>query len=148
MKKTLIYIIGLVAIFGCNKVDLISGSSDKDAIVFDNVQTKAIVNSADQILSMGVLAQMNLGDEDKQEAGSNSYIMLLDNEHVSRTSPSAPWTYEHTRYWVTDRVYHFFAVWPYSGDSESPVTNVSSVAGDGPYAYSVTLVTGDSESPE
>ena len=141
MKKTLIYIIGLVAIFGCNKVDLISGTSDKDAIVFDNVQTKAIVNSADQILSMGVMAQMNLGDEDKQEAGSNSYIMILDNEHVSRTSPSAPWTYEHTRYWVTDRVYHFFAVWPYSGDSESPVTNVSSVAGDGAYAYSVTFDT-------
>ena len=126
---------------GCSDVDLISGSSDKDAIVFDNVQTKAVVSSADQILSMGVLAQMNLGDEDKQEVGSNSYIMILDNEHVSRTSPSAPWTYEHTRYWVTDRAYHFFAVWPYSGDPESPVSNVSSVAGDGAYAYSVTFDT-------
>ena len=131
----------MASLVGCSDVDLISGSSDKDAIVFDNVQTKAVVSSADQILSMGVLAQMNLGDEDKQEAGSNSYIMILDNEHVSRISPSAPWTYENTRYWVTDRVYHFFGVWPYSGDPESPVTNVSSVAGDGAYAYSVTFDT-------
>ena len=131
----------MASFVGCSDVDLISGSSDKDAIVFDNVQTKAVVSSADQILSMGVLAQMNLGDEDKQEVGSNSYIMILDNEHVSRTSPSAPWTYEHTRYWVTDRAYHFFAVWPYSGDPESPVSNVSSVAGDGAYAYSVTFDT-------
>lgn len=131
----------MASLVGCSDVDLISGSSDKDAIVFDNVQTKAIVNSADQILGMGVLAQMNLGDEDKQEAGSNSYIMILDNEHVTRTSPSAPWTYENTRYWVTDRVYHFFAVWPYSGDPDSPISNVSSVAGDGAYAYSVTFDT-------
>ena len=131
----------MASFVGCSDVDLISGNSDKDAIVFDNVQTKAVVSSADQILSMGVLAQMNLGDEDKQEAGSNSYIMILDNEHVTRTSPSAPWTYENTRYWVTDRVYHFFGVWPYSGDPDSPVTSVSSVAGAGAYAYSVTFDT-------
>ena len=131
----------MASLVGCSDVDLISGSSDKDAIVFDNVQTKAVVSSADQILGMGVLAQMNLGDEDKQEEGSNSDIMILDNEHVTRTSPSAPWTYENTRYWVTDRVYHFFGVWPYSGDPDSPVTNVSSVAGDGAYAYSVTFDT-------
>ena len=62
---------------------------------------------------MGVLAQMNLGNEDKNEAGSNSYTMILENEEVSRTDSSAPWTYEHTRYWATDRVYHFFAVYPY-----------------------------------
>ena len=131
----------MASVISCSDVDLISGSSDRDAIVFDNVQTKAVVSSADQILGMGVLAQMNLGDEDKQEAGSNSYIMILDNEHVTRTSPSEPWTYENTRYWVTDRVYHFFGVWPYSGDADSPVTNVSSVAGDGAYAYSVTFDT-------
>lgn len=131
----------MASLVGCSDVDLISGSSDRDAIVFDNVQTKAVVSSADQILGMGVLAQMNLGDEDKQEEGSNSYIMILDNEHVTRTSPSAPWTYENTRYWVTDRVYHFFGVWPYSGDPDSPVTSVSSVAGDGAYAYSVTFDT-------
>ena len=131
----------MASLVGCSDINLISGNSDKDAIVFDNVQTKAVVSSADQILSMGVLAQMNLGDEDKQEEGSNSYIMILDNEHVTRTSPSEPWTYEHTRYWVTDRVYHFFGVWPYSGETDSPVTNVSSVSEDGAYAYSLTFDT-------
>lgn len=148
MKKALIFIIGLAAIFGCNKVEFVSGNSDKDAIVFDNVQTKAVVSSADQILSMGVLAQMNLGVEG--ESGYNKYVMLLDNEHVSRTSPFDPWTYENTRYWVTDRAYHFFAVWPYSGDPDSPVTNVSSVAtpNNGEYSYSVTFTTPDDAKQE
>ena len=113
------------------------------AIVFDNIQTRTVVNGADDILRMGVFAQMNLGDEDKQEAGSNDFIMLLENEDVSRTGLDAPWTYDNTRYWVTDRVFHFFAVWPYSGENSS-VTNVKSiapVAGKGAYGYSVTFET-------
>ena len=113
------------------------------AIVFDDIQTRTVVNGADDILRMGVFAQMNLGDEDVQETGSNDFIMLLENEDVSRTSSTAPWTYEHTRYWVTDRVFHFFAVWPYSGENSS-VTNVKSiapVAGKGAYGYSVTFET-------
>lgn len=114
------------------------------AIVFDDIQTRTVVNGADGILRMGVFAQMNLGDEDVQEAGSNDFIMLLENENVSRTSSTAPWTYDNTRYWVTDRVFHFFAVWPYSGENSS-VTNVKSiapaVAGESAYGYSVTFET-------
>ena len=131
----------MASFVGCSDVSPVSDDSDRRAIVFDNVQTKTLITSADELLGMGVIAQMNLGDEDKQEEGSNEYAILLENEFVSRTSQSEPWTYENTRYWVTDRVYHFFAVWPYSGEDESPVTNVSSVAGDGPYAYSVTFDT-------
>ena len=113
-------------------------------IVFDDIQTRTVVNGADDILRMGVFAQMNLGDEDVQEAGSNDFIMLLENEDVSRTSLDDPWTYDNTRYWVTDRVFHFFAVWPYSGENSS-VTNVKSiapaVAGESAYSYSVTFET-------
>ena len=113
-------------------------------IVFDDIQTRTVVNGADDILRMGVFAQMNLGDEDVQEAGSNDFIMLLENEDVSRTSLDDPWTYDNTRYWVTDRVFHFFAVWPYSGKNSS-VTNVKSiapaVAGESAYSYSVTFET-------
>lgn len=112
------------------------------AIVFDDIQTRTVVNGADDILRMGVFAQMNLGDEDAQETGSNDFIMLLENEDVSRTSLDAPWIYENTRYWVIDRVFHFFAVWPYSGENSS-VTNVKSVGGTGTgaYGYSVTFET-------
>ena len=116
------------------------------AIVFDDIQTRTVVSVADDILRMGVFAQMNLGDEDAQDAesnGSNDFIMLLENEDVSRTGLDAPWTYDNTRYWVTDRVFHFFAVWPYSGENSS-VTNVKSiapVAGKGAYGYSVTFET-------
>ena len=142
MKKIFISIIAVAAVFNlcsCSK-ELNDNPDSRKAIVFSDVQTRAIVSSADEILSMGVLAQMNLGDKDQQEAGSNSYTMILENEKVSRTNSSAPWTYEHTRYWVTDRVFHFFAVWPYSGENSS-VTNVSSVAGDGAYGYRVTIET-------
>ena len=142
MKKIFISIIAVAAVFNlcsCSK-ELNDNPDSRKAIVFSDVQTRAIVSSADEILSMGVLAQMNLGDEDQQEAGSNSYTMILENEKVSSTNSSAPWTYEHTRYWVTDRVFHFFAVWPYSGENSS-VTNVSSVAGDGSYGYRVTFET-------
>ena len=114
------------------------------AIVFDDIQTRTVVNGADDILRMGVFAQMNLGDEDVQEAGSNDFIMLLENEDVSRTGLDDPWTYDNTRYWVPDRVFHFFAVWPYSGENPS-VTNVKSiapaVAGESAYGYSVTFET-------
>lgn len=152
MKKFFISIMVVAAMLNlcsCSK-ELIDKPDSEEAIVFNNVQTRDIVNSADDIFSMGVFAQMNLGDVDKGEAGSNDYIMLLDNEHVSRISPEAPWTYEHTRYWVADRVYHFFAVWPFSGDNPSSVTNVSSVAGtgNGAYGYSVTFETPDTADQE
>ena len=125
----------------CSK-ELNDTPDSRKAIVFDNTQVRAVVNSADEILSMGVFAQINLGDVEKSEAGSNDYIMLLENEHVSRVNAESPFTYEHTHYWVPDRVYHFFAVWPFSGDNPS-VTNVSSVAGtvDGAYGYTVTFET-------
>ena len=146
MKKFFISIMVVAVMLNlcsCSK-ELIDKPDSEEAIVFSNVQTRDIVNSADDILSMGVFAQMNLGDVDKGEAGSDSYIMLLDNEHVSRISPEAPWTYEHIRYWVPDRLYHFFAVWPYINAKDNTcVTNVSSVAGDdgGAYGYSVTFDT-------
>lgn len=146
MKKAFTYICLCAAVVGCSKVDLVSGNSDEDPIVFDNVQTKAIVSGADEILSMGVLAQMNLGSEG--DPAYEDYIMLLDNEHVHRANASSPWTYENTRYWVTDRTYHFFAVWPYSGAANSPVTNLSSVATDGAYGYSVTFNTPDAADQE
>ena len=145
MKRFFISIMVVAAMLNlcsCSK-DIIDEPNSQKAIVFDNIQTRAVVKDANDILRMGVFAQMNLGDDDKQEDGSNSFIMLLENEDVKRVSDSADWTYEHTRYWVTDRVFHFFAVWPYSGENSS-VTNVKSIApatGEGAYGYSVTFKT-------
>ena len=142
MKKFFILIIAVAAMlnFSSCSDEQIDKPSPKTAIVFNDVQTRAIVNSADDILSMGVFAQMNLGDDAKQEPGSNDFIMLLENEHVKRDNLDTDWTYDNTRYWVADRIFHFFAVWPYSGENSS-VTNVSSVEGAGAYGYSVTFET-------
>ena len=148
MKKILISIMAVTAMFNlsaCSKElndDPEVNPDSEKAIVFDNVQTRGIVTSADELLSMGVFAQRN------NVTGSNSYKMILENEKVYRETSSDPWTYENTRYWARDCEYHFFAVWPYSGEVNSPVTNPSSVTGDGPYSYSVTFETpqaGDQE---
>lgn len=144
MKKFFISIMVVTAMLNlcsCSN-EIIDKPCREKAIVFNNIQTRDIVDSADDILSMGVFAQMNLGNEAKQEPGSNDFIMLLENEHVSRVDadPSTLWTYENTCYWVADRIFHFFAVWPYSGENSS-VTNVSSVEGAGAYGYSVTFET-------
>lgn len=80
----------MASFVGCSDVSPVSDDSDRSVIVFDNVQTRELITSPDQLLSMGVIAQMNLGDEDKQEEGSNDYAVLLENEHVSRTSTSEP----------------------------------------------------------
>ena len=149
MKKIFISIISVAAMLNlcsCSEeVNDVPGS--RKAIVFNDVQTRGLINSADSILSMGVFAQMNLGDIDEGEVGSDSYFLLLDNERVWRTDSSTPFTYEHTHYWITDRLYHFFAVWPYSGD-QSYVTNVESVAGDGAYGYTVTFETPEAADQE
>ena len=130
----------------CSK-EFINQPESEKAIAFNDVQTRGMINSADELFSMGVFAQMNLGNEGK--AGSDNYIMLLENEHVSREDIASPWTYEHTRYWIADRVYHFFAVWPYSGDEgKSYVSNVKSVAGDGAYGYTVTFETPEAADQE
>lgn len=146
MKKIFISIMAVASVLNlcsCSN-EVIEVPDAEKAIVFDNIQTRTVVNGADDILRMGVFAQMNLGDEDVQEDGSNDFIMLLENEDVSRTGLDDPWTYDNTRYWVTDRVFHFFAVWPYSGENSS-VTNVKSiapaVAGESAYGYSVTFET-------
>ena len=134
----------MLTLSSCNNEPIDKQSNSSKAIVFDNVQTKAgvsgIVDGADKILRMGVFAQMNLGDIEKGEDGCNNYVMLLENENVWRDGVSAPWTYEHTRYWVTDRVYHFFAVWPYSEECDS-ITNVSTIPSDEAHGYSVIFDT-------
>lgn len=142
MKKIFISIFAVAAMLNlCSCSNEINDKPcSEKAIVFNNIQTRGIVDSANDIFSMGVFAQMNLGDDAKQEPGSNDFIMLLENERVKRDNPDADWTYDNTRYWVADRIFHFFAVWPYSEDNSS-VTNVSSVEGDGAYGYSVTFET-------
>ena len=130
MKKIFISIMAVATMLNlcaCSKEFNDTPDSGK-AIDFDNVQTRGIVTSADELLSMGVFAQRN------DKAGSNSYKMILENEKVYRDTVGAPWTYENTRYWARDCEYHFFAVWPYSGEKNSPVSKVSSTGeGDGAY---------------
>lgn len=135
----------LASIVSCSEELLVRENSDEAAIVFDNVQTKTLITGTDQLSDFGVIGQMNLGADGEDKAGE--YIILLDDERVSRTDVSAPWTYVNTCYWAPDRAYHFFAVWPYSEENTS-VTNVTPYATGGAYGYSVTFSTPENADQE
>ena len=131
----------------CSDVTPVSGNSDRRVVVFDNVQTKTLITSTDQIANFSVMAQMNLGADGEDKA--TEYIMLLDNEEVTRAGAGYPWTYENTRYWAPDRLYHFFAVYPSSQDDASPVQISSTADADfGAYAYNVTFDTPETADQE
>ena len=145
MKKIFISIMAVAAMFNLcacsielNDDPEVNPDSEK-AIVFDNSLTRALVNSADELLSMGVFAQRNY------VAGSNDYIQILNNEKVYRATKDEAWTYDNTRYWARNSDYHFFAVWPYSEEDNSIL---SKVAGDDPLGYSVTFETPENADQE
>lgn len=93
---------------GCGTPDI---DTDAKEIKFGEATTRAEVDSADDILEFKVFAEMNLGADGTAEA--SQWIPILENERVYRTSTSSPFIYDHTRYWVENRKFNFFAVYPY-----------------------------------
>ena len=87
-----------------------SPNTNDGRIKFGNVSTRAAVTNAAAITEFGVMAEMNLGADGSPEA--LQWVPLLENERVYRGSDNN-FTYDNTRYWVEDRTFFFFAVYPY-----------------------------------
>ena len=136
----------LAGVASCSNDQPIDPTDHTGAITFGNVSTRAAINSASDIDEFSVFAQQNLGPYGTDE--SLQWLPLLEGERVYRDDASKEFTYDNTRYWVADRVFHFFAVWPYAGAADSPVTNVSWADGDGAYGYAVTFVTPETADEE
>ncbi len=118
---------------GCGTPDI---DTDAKEIKFGEATTRAEVDSADDILEFKVFAEMNLGADGTAEA--SQWIPILENERVYRTSTSSPFIYDHTRYWVENRKFNFFAVYPY--DTAVTVANLSQSGNTYP-GYRVNFIT-------
>lgn len=140
MKKTFIALMTFATALSCSKAGVVDEDTDRVAIRFDHIRTRVIVENASDITEFGVYAQMNLGDEDTQENGYDQYIDLLENEKVKREDTG--WNYDNTRYWIYDRNFQFFSIWPYVGPDElGAVTDLKSkvIEGEITSAYELTF---------
>ena len=89
---------------------------EESVIHFGNLDTRAVISNADQITEFGVFAEMNVGEE------STEYVKLLENEKVYLVN--GVWTYDNKRYWIDNRTFHFFAVYPYFDQSKVQPANL------------------------
>lgn len=108
-------------------------ASDKTPIKFGKVETRASVNSVDNMKGegkgdgFGIFANVS-GAENPP---------LLENENVYWNG--SLWTYYNTQYWISDHTFHFFAYYPYF-DGEEAITSVVA-NGNGEVGYQLTFET-------
>ena len=104
---------------------------DKTPIEFGDVETRASINSGDDMKTSG------FGVFGFVEGVENP--PLLANEKVYWDK--SLWTYDNTKYWIPDRTFHFFAYYPYfDGKTEGSITRVAA-NDNGEIGYQLTFVT-------
>lgn len=115
------------------------GDDVANQIKFGMPSARAEVGSADEILEFKVYAEMNLGPDNAEDGSNQQWVPLLEGERVYRANGEADFTYDNTRYWVNDRTFYFYGVYPattnvtrYGLDSDQDGTN------DG-WAYNSTI---------
>ena len=94
-------------LLSCSKHDNKIVPDDSNIIRFSCVDTK--VESASDIDAFGVFIEQNLGPDDTPL--THRWISLLENDRVYRNS--SKFTYDNKRYWVENRTFFFFGVYPY-----------------------------------
>ena len=104
---------------------------DKTPIEFGDVETRASINSGDDMKTSG------FGVFGFVEGVENP--PLLANEKVYWDT--SLWTYDNTKYWIPDRTFHFFAYYPYfDGKTEGPITSIAA-NDNGEIGYQLTFET-------
>ena len=130
MKGLMFIIFATAALLSsCDKVEM---ENNAPAIRFGSVDTRAEVMGADQILGFNVFAEMNLGSDNAEDGSNLQWIPLLESERVYRSNSKSPFVYDNTRYWINNRRYYFFGVYPES-------VNVSRYGLDNGWIYSSTI---------
>lgn len=127
-----IFLAGALSLASCSTEELIDKEQTDIPIKFGEVKTRAEVSSSADVLDFSVFAEMTYlnddGTEAKDENNNKLYISLLDNEKVYRNSSSEEFTYTNTRYWVKERTFRFFGVYPYT---ESGIDRVDDLKNEG-----------------
>lgn len=112
MKRIFPYIALVTTLFSCVNDLPDFSSNDEFNIEFGELSTRALVNSNDEILAFGVFTDKNTGDAGT--SGASTFTdYLFTNEKVWREDKNSDWDYVNKQYWVYNRVYHFFAYYPY-----------------------------------
>ena len=156
MKRFILSIFVAAAILsGCNEVET---EGNNTPICFGEASTRAEIKNASEIKEFKVYAEVNLGSDsapdgsDSAADGSNlQWIPLLEGERVYRdnngdgvTDDTGNFTYDNTRYWVNDRTFYFFAVYPH--ETEVVVNNNEAVNGSSTYTVNFnTPATADTD---
>lgn len=103
MKKVVLTLFTLATLASCSSTEIIdNGSSNDNAIKFDNVETRAGLSDI-QTNGFGVWA---VYVNEAQPAG----YWLLDNEKVYKKDGN--WTYDNEQLWVNNSTFGFFACYP------------------------------------
>ena len=136
MKKTLIALFAIATIAACSKVDVVSDSTERAPICFDQIRTRAAVEGPADIAEFGVWGQV-------MDAETSILFPLFVNEKVYQTKDengNAKWIYDNEEYWVNNMTFRFFALHPYEEDTDG--TRVK-VTGTENINYSVNFETPD-----
>lgn len=132
------FLAGALTLGSCTNEDIPGKDEQGPAIEFGEVKTRAEVSEASQVKEFSVFAEQSYLNEDGSE--STDFISLLDNERVYRTGTNmeGEFTYDNTRYWVNERTFRFFAVYPFianTDNSQNVKPTVTTTLKQGEYEY-------------
>lgn len=140
MRKTTVHILSIttsallsmagasLTVISCTKTTAPgTEASPEGAITFSGVDTKALVNSADDIASFGVWGYYV--PDDVLATGEDA-VQIFSGETVSKGESNGDWSYEGPlRFWQEGNSYRFFAAYPHD------IHGFSLSTGDGATGY-------------
>ncbi len=111
MKKLLLAILATTALAACS--DHTIDATPNVAIEFGIADTRAENEDAINIDKFKVFGQMSCAPDEAYDTPNDiEYISIFDQDTIYLND--GVYTYDKKRYWVDDRTFHFFAVWPLS----------------------------------
>lgn len=139
MKRLLTIFIIACVFFSCeNDRPANDPNNGQKPIKFDMTETRADITASNiETDGFGVFAFVNNGDEGTPESTTFGSLFGEAAEIVYKND-AGDWTYDNIEYWESDRVYHFFGVYPFN----APYSIIKDISGN-PTGISRTFTTPD-----
>lgn len=127
MKRLLTIFIIACVFFSCeNDRPANDPNNGQKPIKFDMTETRAAVTEDDiNNNGFGVFAFVNNGAEGTPESTTFGSLFGEVAKKVYK-DPAIGWTYDDIKYWESDRVYHFFGVYPF----DAPYSIINDISGN------------------
>lgn len=139
MKRLLTIFIIACVFFSCeNDRPANDPNNGQKPIKFDMTETRADITASNiETDGFGVFAFVNNGAEGTPESTTFGSLFGEVAKKVYKDD-AIGWTYDDIKYWESDRVYHFFGVYPY----DAPYSIIKDISGN-PTGISRTFTTPD-----